>query len=147
MILAILLILTGMEVNPGKPACTSIQSDSAFLGGVQAVIEYDAGLLRFESFSAFRGINYYNADKPGEISFVLVNITPSLPQKMAEVCFTPVRFGNGELKLTQAVVSDTAGNRLEVTTEKATVTTRRGSTSPSNRSSSPRPTRAVRSVN
>jgi hypothetical protein len=144
MILAILLTLTGMELGPGMQACTNVQSDSESLGGVQAVIVYDAGLLRFESFSAFRGINYYNAEKPGEISFVLVNITPALPQKMAEVCFTPVRVGIGELKLTQAVASDTSGNRLEVSTEKAQVTTRRKSTSPPNRSSTPVPGRAVR---
>ena len=121
MILAILLLLTEIEGSPGAPVCTTLQSDCNSLGGIQAVIEYDPTLLAFQSFSAFKGLNYYNNKKRGEISFAIVHLTPALPSKIAEVCFQPLRAGTGELKLGHLVASNTLGRRLELETKKIAV--------------------------
>jgi hypothetical protein len=49
------------------------------------------------------------------------NVNPSLPSEMAKICFSPLRAGTGELKLTQVVAGDSEGNPLELTTKDATV--------------------------
>ena len=121
MFLAIVLMLTNIEATTGTQVCSVLKSDSSILGGVQAVLLYDSSLLKFESLEVTKGVNSLNAEKPGKLVFAVSNVNPALPAEIAKICFSPLRPGTGELKLTEVVAGDGSGKRLELTIKNASV--------------------------